>query len=203
MELIDAVKGRRSVRKFKKLSIPKEDIDKIMESAIWAPSGSNRQQWRFIIVTDDTLKNKLANAIEDVVKEMEKELGDDSEIISRLKKSLPYYTFFREAPVLIVAIDEEVPSTSSRVMEMRTNYKCPISIVGLSSVAAAIQNLLLTAHSLGYGTCWMTGPLIAKKEMEQILGIEYPQHLVALIPLGIPAESPQPKQRIEGRVEYR
>lgn len=68
---------------------------------------------------------------------------------------------------------------------------------GLQSVSAAIQNLLLVAHSLGYGTCWMTGPLVAYRELEEILGVDAPWELVALVPLGVPAASslPAPSSR--------
>ena len=66
---------------------------------------------------------------------------------------------------------------------------------GLQSVSAAIHNLLLEAHELGYGTCWMTGPLVAYRELEEILEMKGPWELVALIPLGIPAEAPSPRPR--------
>jgi len=203
MELIDAIKGRRSVRRYKPDPIPKEDIDKIIESACWAPSGSNMQQWKFIVIQNATLKEKLASEIETVADEIIMEFEKDNDLISRLKRGLPFYTFFRYAPIVIACVVEEVPSTSGKIMADRGAYSSTISIVGLSSVSAAIQNLLLTAYSMGYGTCWMTGPLIAKREMEEILGITEPHHLIALIPLGKPDETPPPKPRKDGVIEYR
>jgi nitroreductase len=203
MEIIDAIKGRRSIRKYKPDPVPKGDIDKIIESACWAPSGSNMQQWKFIVIEDSSLKEKLANAIENVAGDTTEKFKDDTELVKRLERSLPAYTFFKNAPVVIACVVEEVPSTSGKIMATRGAYTSTISIVGLSSVSAAIQNLLLTAYYLGYGTCWMTGPLIAKKEMEDILGIIEPHHLVALIPLGKPDEAPEPKPRREDVIEYR
>ena len=69
---------------------------------------------------------------------------------------------------------------------------------GLQSVSAAIQNLLLAAHAHGYGTCWMTGPVIACHEIINILNILNIKPLwypVALIPIGIPDESPDARPR--------
>ncbi|MGQ9705845.1 MAG: nitroreductase family protein [bacterium] len=203
MELKEAIIGRRSIRKYKPDPIPKEDIETIIELASWAPSGSNMQQWKFIVIQDAILKEKLKDAIENVAREIFNKYKNDTDLVKRLQNSLPAYTFFINAPIVIACIVEEVPSTSGKIMDSRGVYSSTISIVGLSSISAAIQNLLLTAFSMGYGTCWMTGPLIAKKEMEEILEIKRPHHLVALIPIGKPDEVPIPKPRRKGIIEYR
>lgn len=65
----------------------------------------------------------------------------------------------------------------------------------LQSVGAALQNLCLAAHARGYGACWMTAPLVARDLLEELLGVQPPWHLTALLPLGIPAEHPQPRPR--------
>jgi len=63
---------------------------------------------------------------------------------------------------------------------------------GLQSVASAITQFLLAAYSLGYGTCWMTGPLVAKPELESALSLRPPEELLAVVALGKP-DSPPPK----------
>ena len=65
----------------------------------------------------------------------------------------------------------------------------------LQSVAAAIQNMLLVATSLGYGSCYNTGCLIAREGIQKVLGIEPPWMLIALVPIGIPAHHPQAPKR--------
>jgi len=65
----------------------------------------------------------------------------------------------------------------------------------LQSVATAVQNMLLAATALGYGSCYNTGCLIAREGMERVLGIEYPWMLVALVPIGMPAHRPRPPKR--------
>ena len=56
MELIEAIRGRRSIRKFKERPVPRELIEKIIEAGTWAPSAKNRQQWRFTVLTGEAKK---------------------------------------------------------------------------------------------------------------------------------------------------
>jgi nitroreductase len=60
MNVLDAIKTRRSVRKYKPVPIPDEDLRKILEAAQLAPSAGNKQPWKFIVVTDEELKKQLA-----------------------------------------------------------------------------------------------------------------------------------------------
>ena len=66
---------------------------------------------------------------------------------------------------------------------------------GLQSVAAAVEHMLLAAHALGYGSCWMTGPLIAQEAFETILGYGRERFIAALLPMGVPDEHPSPRPR--------
>ncbi len=69
--------------------------------------------------------------------------------------------------------------------------------VELMSVSAAIENLLLAAHSLGYGACWLRVPFMAKDELEKMLGAEPLWDLIALVPIGRAAQSPPAPPRKE------
>ena len=66
---------------------------------------------------------------------------------------------------------------------------------GLQSVAAAIQNMLLAIHALGYGSCWMTGPLVAQEAFEKLFGFGKEKFIAALLPVGIPDEAPAMRNR--------
>jgi nitroreductase len=67
---------------------------------------------------------------------------------------------------------------------------------GLQGVSAGIAQFLLAAHAMGYGTCWMTGSLIAKPELESALSVRHPEELVAVIALGKPDDThPKPPRR--------
>ena len=66
---------------------------------------------------------------------------------------------------------------------------------GLQSVAAAIENMLLAIHALGYGSCWMTGPLVAQEAFGNQLGFGKEKHIAALLPVGVPDENPPVRSR--------
>ncbi|NTW67848.1 MAG: nitroreductase, partial [Nitrospirae bacterium] len=66
---------------------------------------------------------------------------------------------------------------------------------GLQSVAAAIEHMLLAIHALGYGSCWMTGPLVAQEAFEKLLGYGKEKFIAALLPIGVPDEQPQARPR--------
>jgi nitroreductase len=186
MELYEAIKGRRSIRRFKPDAVPKEVLDRILEMAIWAPSGMNLQNWYFLVVTGERkealvgLASKSYGYIEPVLKEV---FAEKPPVVEAAKK------FFRRlggAPVLVFAYYEptrERPETS------------------VQTVAAAIQNFLLAAHAEGLGTCWMTGPLHVADQINEFLGIR-DKTLVAVIPMGYPDESPPAPKRKPGRVVY-
>jgi nitroreductase len=186
MELHEAIKGRRSIRRFKSDPIPKELLDRILDLATWAPSGMNLQNWYFLVVTGAQkdavvgLASKSYDYIEPVLKEV---FAKKPPVIEAAKK------FFRRlggAPVLVFAYYEpsrERPETS------------------VQTVAAAVQNLLLAAHAEGLGTCWMTGPLHVAEQINECLGVSN-KTLVAVIPMGYPDESPPAPKRKSGKVVY-
>jgi nitroreductase len=78
--------------------------------------------------------------------------------------------------------------SSDDIMRLRPNP-------GLQSVAAAVEHMLLAAHALGYGSCWMTGPLVAQEAFEKILGYGKEKFIAALLPVGVPEEHPEPRPR--------
>jgi len=157
MELQEAIKGRRSIRNFKKQNIPEETITRLIEAASYAPSAGNIQPWHFIIVRNPTIKKKLAE--------------------SALNQH-----HVEQAPVVIVVCADEKRSSIGYGTRGRTLY-C------LQDTAAATQNILLTAHSLGLGTCWIG----AFNEDEAKEAVNAPEGVrpVVMIPVGIPDEKPR------------
>jgi len=161
MDLQEAIKGRRSIRNFKKQNIPEETITRLIEAASYAPSAGNIQPWHFIIVRNPTIKKKLAE--------------------SALNQH-----HVEQAPVVIVVCADEKRSSIGYGTRGRTLY-C------LQDTAAATQNILLTAHSLGLGTCWVG----AFNEDEAKEAVNAPEGVrpVAMIPVGIPDEKPRQRDR--------
>jgi len=177
MELMKAIKGRRSIRNYTSRALDDKTLNTILEAARQAPSWANSQCWRFIVVRDSKLKNKLA----------------DTAIEVTTGKPNRGAEAMRVTPVAIVACAE---------MRKAGYYKKgpggPVTDKGdwyMYDVALAMQNLTLAAHALGLGTVHI-GAFDAIKVAE-ILGVPEGFAVVAMTPLGYPDEEPNPRPRKE------
>lgn len=181
-QLMDIIRSRRSVRQFKKIGIPKKDIEKVITAASWAPSGTNKQNWEFIVISSKKVKEEMKHAVDDALAEAVSKikLPDAKNVFGTYGKN---FIFFREAPVVIAVVKKPYESVIHKILK-RYGVDSPKPSSDVQGPSAAIQNLLLMAHALGYGTCWMTGPMIAKVKLEKILKIQPPDELMALIPMG-------------------
>jgi nitroreductase len=203
MDLAQAIVNRRTIRKYLNKDVPDELLDKAFDLARWAPSGGNFQTWKFLVVKNREIIRKIADAVQEKVDTLTnwpeaKEHGDTAE---RYRKNA---SFFREAPVLIVALNGQYKSVVDLILSKR-GEEDPLAKemvenrrsapTGIQQVGGFVAHLLLILHSMGLGTCWMSGPLIAKREIEEILEVAEGWDLVAFIPVGYPAESPPAKPR--------
>ncbi|MBN2190268.1 MAG: nitroreductase family protein [Candidatus Aureabacteria bacterium] len=188
-DIFDVIKNRRSIRNFSGDDVPETDIRKIIECAVMAPSGSNQQPWKFVVVRDRAMKNSIAGCVNGKISAVKRNIKS-AKAEEHLKGYMQYLTFFQEAPVVICVLTQPYRSVFENILHkyMPEEEKEEQALVDASiqSVSAAVQNLLLAAHAMGYGTCWMTGPIIAQREIEQLLGVEKPWHLTSVIPLGKP-----------------
>ena len=116
MEIQEALLNRRSIRKYKNQKINKEDIDKILKAAMYAPSAMNLQAWQFIVI-------------------------DDKDVLIETIKSIPYAEMLKQsAAAILVCGDSSVEKNESWLLQ---------------NCSAVIQNILLSAHGLGIGSCWI------------------------------------------------
>ena len=194
MDTRQALLSRRSTRRYLDRPVSQELIVKVMEAAVWAPSGGNGQPWRFYVATGvkrDALVQAmieasgpdapspaeyeaLAKGIEDRAegKTADKglmQMGDEGKTLGYLG-SMRFYN----APVLIaVAASEQKKGPSGQ------------------SIGAAVENLLLAAHAEGLGACWLGIPLRFSDKIVDGLGIPDDEALVTTVCLGYPdTESP-------------
>jgi len=189
LRIFDLIKGRRSIRKYSLREIPRDVLFKILEAARWAPSAHNAQPWRFIVITERSLKRKLAEQMADEwTKDMTRN-GVPRDTREKLAKASVKQ--FTDAPVLIVAcltMEDMDTYPDSR----RMTYE---HIMAVQSLAASIQNILLAAYSEGLGACWFCAPLFCKDAVRKVLGIPSNVEPQALITLGYPSEKPAPPPR--------
>jgi len=155
MDTFEAIKNRRSIRSFQDKTVPEELIKKIIEAGQWAPSATNRQAWKFIIIDAPDVKNRI------------------------LRETTAY--FIDKVPLLIMVL------YSNRTDNLE--YKDH-----LLSAAMAIQNMQLTAYSLGLGSCCVNN-LPIKSRLRKILKIPGSYDPVSLLCLGYPKVIPKPLPR--------
>ena len=181
MELMDAVKGRRSIRKYQDKPVPKQLIKKVLEAGIWAPSAKNMQQWRFTVLTGKS-KDDFTSFFQRTLDAHIKEHGEDT-----TGSALYSCTVMKKSPVLIMVWNAG-----------EWNH-----VVEEHSVAAAIQNMLLRAHELGLGSLWIADIIYGKKALEEHLGKTW--SLSAAITLGYPdgEGSIPPKMTVEEVTEFK
>jgi nitroreductase len=188
------IESRKSIRKYKPDPIPKEVIERILNAGMHAPSGKNRQNWRFYVLTGKKrdaylkLSQKSWLGIKDVLEK-------------RLKPSLYAFTerfFFTlgEAPVVILCYSYN---------DQEERYHTSIG-----SVYMAVENMNLAAFTEGLGCCTMGAPLEIKSEVDSFLGVDQlPEHkegkleLLCGLCLGYPDhEPPKAPRQTEGRVTW-
>ncbi|NBG88278.1 nitroreductase family protein [Isachenkonia alkalipeptolytica] len=192
MEPLDFIYKRHSVRKFKEAPVPNEDIKEIINAATYAPSGKNRQNWHFVVVKNREVIEKMSRAIEKKGKELVAGLPEEKS--KEFLKYLPFYSFFTKAPVTVLVFAGPYPTTGADLLRAKGASEEEIRELekhnpGIQNVAAAMENLLLAAANLGYGTCWMTGPNFAAEEIQEVVGFQKEgYYLAAMTPLGVPEE---------------
>ncbi len=193
------IKGRRSIRQWKKEEVPDELLRKAVELATWAPNGGNYQGWRFIIVKNKGVIEKMANAVQSVADKIASwpEAVSWRDDVNRYQKTA---SFFRNAPACIGVFSSVYQSPMDKVLVARESFDREAKgILGfrrsaptaIQSSAAAVTTMLLVFHQMGLGAVWLVSPIQAKKEIETILKVPSNMDLICLIAVGVPDESPQ------------
>ncbi|MEM2875948.1 MAG: nitroreductase family protein [Candidatus Bathyarchaeia archaeon] len=188
-EWVSLLKGRRSIRVYKKRRVQTSIIKGLIEAATWAPSAHNSQPWRFIVIEDRETKLKLAEAMAN--RWMEDLKCDGVPPEERLRLKHESIERFVTAPVLImgcISLEDMDKYPDSRRQECER-------IMATQSLSAAIQNLLLASSAYGLGACWCCAPLFCRDEVKETLGIPEGAEPQALITVGYPAERVEPPPR--------
>ena len=159
MTVLEVISKRRSIRKYKPDPIPHQVLERVLEAARLAPSGNNLQPWKFIVVKNQVIRQKLAEA------------------------SRRQY-FMAEAPITIVACGypDNCYPRMGRYMK-----SWPVD------VAIALEHLILQAAEEGLGTCWIGA--FEEEKVKRILSVPEEVKVLALTPLGCPAEEPPARRR--------
>ena len=189
----DVMAARRSVRRFKPDAPDRALIERLLAAAVTAPSASNKQPWRFLVVTSRPRIAQLAAEVRAAVDLIARHVEKRSEAAFRAYGE--YFTRFEAAPVVIVALYRSLTVLSDLVDDLLPEpARARITVMeersGLIGVSMALQNLLLMAHALGLGASGMTGPLVASDRLRALLDVPPSWEIAALVPVGFAAETP-------------
>ena len=200
------LRARRSVRAFADRPIERAVIERLLDAAITAPSNTNRQPWRFAVVTDPARRAAVAAAVKARADEMKaiiarghhaEEFGNYGDFFHEPLAAaaaivIPQYRAYPDLIANFIASGGGDPAQFSTAASMQAE---------LCSTAGAVMNLLLAAHAHGLGACWMAGPMIARELIGAQLGISEPWRMIGAVALGYPeGATPERSRKPASRV---
>jgi len=193
MNVREAIQKRRSIRRFKSDPVSDDLIQQLLESARLAPSGSNTQPWRFIVIKDVETRQKLQAASYN-----QRHIGQAPVIIACCADIKAFGEFPERIDELIAvgalpAKTREVFVPSLKKGGMSADIKWHLLIAATGNTDIAIEHMVLQAVELGLGTCWVRW--FDDNKVKEILGIPKNIEIIALLPTGYPAEDPPQRPR--------
>jgi nitroreductase len=199
MEFRDLVKARVSVRQFAPEPVPEAHVREMVRIAGLAPSPNNAQPWQFVAVTRQSLLKEMAAIVRAKVVTMLPAAVTETARHARQRVEW-YSTFFAEAPLVVAVVLLPYESVVADALEGSRLTGPQVNAMrgqpDVQAIGAAVEHLLLAATDLGYGGCWMSGPLVAREALERLLGISPPGRLAAMVAIGRPAgENHAPRDR--------
>ncbi len=177
--VIEAIKSRRAIRSYEEKAVPEQAIQTLLEAAVYAPTAINIQPWKFVIITNKEELNKLSDIVKPIVLRALPDVGDQA--LTGLKQRLvnPQFSVFYNAPLLVL-----VAGPKGRFVS--------------SDCTMASLNMMLAAHSIGLGSCWVGSGVDAGNvpSVKAELNIPEDHEVFAAVIFGYPKEKPkQPEKR--------
>lgn len=204
MGVFETMNSARALRRYKPDPIPDDVITKILDAGIRAPSGSNQQNWVFVVVKDAAKKKKIsdiyargAQILATIYANRPRPAHMDEKQFQMLWNSANYlFEHMNEAPVLLFAclrndtggpIPNMPPEVAAAAAKMGR--------VGGSSIYPAVQNIILACRAFGIGTVLTTLHIFYEEEVKAILGLPADISTYALLPMGYPINKFGPLKR--------
>jgi len=198
--LLQLVRSRRSVRRFTGVVPPHDLIEKIVETACWAPSSHNRQAWKFIVFRDP---DRIRDLVAAVKSSLTARFASAPPLLAQQAHHLlGYAEAFAAAPVLILAMHKRSPASASSLLD---HAATPLASGEALSTAMAVQNLLLAAHAAGLGACVHTAPLFAGDVWNALPDLPHGFEPTCVVTLGFLDENPPapPRKTKKKILEFR
>jgi nitroreductase len=167
--VIEAIKSRRAIRSYEDKPVPESAVQTMLEAATYAPSAINVQPWKFTIVTNKAEMKRLSDIAKPMLVRMLPDVGDEGLVGLKKRLSDPNYNIFYNAPLLIFV----------------SGVKSPYAVYDCSMAA---QNMMLSAYTLGVGSCWIgtAAALANQPKVKADLGVPEDHEVHAAIIFGYP-----------------
>jgi nitroreductase len=198
-DLEAAVREPCHVRHFRNEVVPREDIERMVDFAMCAATACDTQRWRFVAVQDKSVVSSLQQAVlerfEELAMRPHLALQEHKRMVARAQALV-----FSKAPLCMAVLTLPFVSPMEELLREAgmTGDELERLCVHpeLQSAGAAVQLLTTSAHALGYASCWTCAPLVAGDRIGELLGVEPPARLVAMVAIGRPAELPEAPKRL-------
>ena len=167
--VLEAIKSRRAIRSYEDKPVPESAIQTMLEAATYAPSAINVQPWKFTIITNKAEMKRISDIAKPALIRMLPDVGDEGLVGLKKRLSDPNYNIFYNAPLLIFV----------------SGAKSPYAVYDCSMAA---QNMMLTAYTLGIGSCWIgtAVPAANDSKIKPSLGIPEDHEVHAAVIFGYP-----------------
>src|ERR1700688_3167644 len=175
--LFEAIHTARALRRFKPDPVPDEVITKVLDAAIRAPSGSNAQEWLFVVIKDagrrrqiGEIYKKAGQILLGMYAQRERPAHMDEKQYNKVLASATYlFDHMHEAPVLLLVCQKSDPMMANAAPQMNDLMRKMIRMSG-ASVFPAVQNVILACRGLGLGTVLTTIHVFFEDEVRAVLG---------------------------------
>lgn len=180
--VIENILTRRSIRAFKDEEVKKDDLETVIEAATYAPNGHNMQAWHFSVIQNKDIMTKLNVAAKENFK------TSDNEFLRNLANNEKFNCFYSANTAILISVDKK-------------------AVTGQEDSILAAQNLMLAAHSIGLGTCWVQSSLMAfdgekADEYKKLAQIPEENNVVACILIGHAAVVPPAPERKKDVISF-
>ena len=199
-QFLELVKKRRSVRRFKPDPIPEGMIEKILEAARWAQSGSNAQSWEFIVVRDREKKKKITEIIARGWKrtfDVEQTRIPEVRHQKYMREDQGPAVDFKDAPVFILVCADPRPIQATALSVYFLNVEGGANAHWFKNTANATQIIHLAVAACGLGSEWVSVKCSAQPALRELLNIPDEISVHTLVPVGFPLKDPPPGVRRE------
>ena len=187
------------VRHFVDEAVSREDVEHMVDLAMCAASTCATQTWRFVAVSDPELLARMRDAVLGRFEQLALTPGLALQEHKRTAARAHALSFTR-APLCVAVVTVPSNSPIEELMElagMTQEERDRLCVrPELQSAGAAVQLLTTSAHSLGYATCWTCAPIVSAERLEELLEVEPPARLVALVAVGRSVERPVASRRL-------